>query len=155
MAARAAAAPAEQSRQLAAGPKQENPNAAFSKTQRGRNLAMIGAFDIRQPHQLTLLPVELCEHARHVETQRNIGGGRAARGGRFVRSSSLVAPAAPVIDDQVAGAWAKLRLLLRDSGLRMHVNDSWIAATAMSLGVPVVTRDEDYVQLPGLTVIKV
>lgn len=59
------------------------------------------------------------------------------------------------IDDQVADAWAKLRLLLRDSAQRMPVNDSWIAATAMSLGVPVVTQDEDYVELPGLAVIKV
>ena len=92
----------EQSRQLAAGPMQEDPHASFSKTQRGGNLAMIGAFDIRQPHQLALLPVELCEHARHVEAQRNVGGGRAARGGRLVRASSLVAPAAPVIDDEAA-----------------------------------------------------
>lgn len=37
----------------------------------------------------------------------------------------------------------------------MPVNDSWIAATAMSLGIPVVTQDDDYVDLPGLTVIKV
>lgn len=59
------------------------------------------------------------------------------------------------VDDQVAESWAKLRILLRDSGQRMPVNDSWIAATAMSLGVPVVTQDDDYVNLPGLTVIKV
>jgi predicted nucleic acid-binding protein len=59
------------------------------------------------------------------------------------------------IDDQVADAWAKLRLLLRDSGQRMPVNDSWIAATAMSFGVPVVTQNDAYVELPGLTVIKV
>ena len=59
------------------------------------------------------------------------------------------------VDDQASDAWAKLRLLLRDSGQRMPVNDSWIAATAMSLGIPVVTQDEDYVKLPGLAVIKV
>lgn len=59
------------------------------------------------------------------------------------------------VDGQVADAWAKLRLLLRDSGQRMPVNDSWIAATAMSLGVPVVTQDDDYVELPGLAVVKV
>jgi predicted nucleic acid-binding protein len=35
------------------------------------------------------------------------------------------------------------------------VNDSWIAATAMSLGVPVVTQDHDYVDVPGLAVITV
>ncbi|HEX2039784.1 MAG TPA: type II toxin-antitoxin system VapC family toxin [Acidimicrobiales bacterium] len=59
------------------------------------------------------------------------------------------------IDDRVADHWAKLRILLRDSGQRMPVNDSWIAATAMSLGVPVVTQDHDYVEVPGLEVIKV
>ena len=35
------------------------------------------------------------------------------------------------------------------------MNDSWIAATAMSLGVPVVTQDNDYVDLTGLEVITV
>lgn len=55
----------------------------------------------------------------------------------------------------MAEAWAKLRVLLRDAGERMPVNDSWIAATALSLDVPVVTQDDDYVELPELTVIKV
>jgi predicted nucleic acid-binding protein len=59
------------------------------------------------------------------------------------------------IDDRVADHWAKLRILLRDSAQRMPVNDSWIAATAMSLGVPVVTQDDDYVDIPGLEVITV
>lgn len=59
------------------------------------------------------------------------------------------------VDGNVAESWAKLRLLLRDSGQRMPVNDSWIAATAMSLDVPVVTQDDDYVELPGLRVLHV
>jgi predicted nucleic acid-binding protein len=59
------------------------------------------------------------------------------------------------IDQAVAEAWAKLRLLLRDSSQRMPVNDSWIAATAVSLGLPVVTQDQDYVTIPGLNVIRV
>ena len=59
------------------------------------------------------------------------------------------------VDQPVADAWALLRVLLRDTGKRMPVNDSWIAATAMSLGVPVVTQDEDYVELDGLEVIRV
>jgi predicted nucleic acid-binding protein len=59
------------------------------------------------------------------------------------------------VDAAVADAWAKLRLLLREHRLRMPVNDSWIAATAMALGVPVVTQDEDYVTLRGLDVIRV
>lgn len=59
------------------------------------------------------------------------------------------------VDDRVADSWAKLRILLRDSGQRMPVNDSWIAATAMALDVPVVTQDDDYVALRDLAVIKV
>lgn len=60
-----------------------------------------------------------------------------------------------VVDDRAADAWARLRVTLRELGLRMSVNDSWIAATAISLGVPVVTQDEDYVEVPGLAVIRV
>ena len=59
------------------------------------------------------------------------------------------------IDEVVAEAWAILRVQLRDLGRRMPVNDSWIAATALALGVPVVTQDDDYVELPGLDVLHV
>jgi predicted nucleic acid-binding protein len=74
------------------------------------------------------------------------------------RLSTLTAALAlePVeIDERVADAWARLRVTLRDLGLRMPVNDSWIAATAISLGVPVVTQDDDYVEIPGLAVVHV
>jgi predicted nucleic acid-binding protein len=59
------------------------------------------------------------------------------------------------VDQRVAEAWARLRLVLRDSNQRMFVNDSWIAATAMSLDVPVVTQDDDYVDVDGLDVVRV
>ncbi|MPZ90541.1 MAG: PIN domain-containing protein [Actinobacteria bacterium] len=59
------------------------------------------------------------------------------------------------VDGSVAESWARLRLLLRDSQQRMPVNDSWIAATALALGVPVVTQDDDYADVPSLAVIKV
>jgi predicted nucleic acid-binding protein len=59
------------------------------------------------------------------------------------------------IDEGVAHAWARLRLLVREHGLRMAVNDSWIAATALALQVPIVTQDDDYVDLAGLDVIHV
>ena len=59
------------------------------------------------------------------------------------------------IDETVAAAWARLRVQLRDQGRRMPVNDSWIAATAIAMGVPVVTQDDDYEAVPGLTVIRV
>jgi len=59
------------------------------------------------------------------------------------------------IDEAVAERWAALRITLRDRSLKMPVNDSWIAATAMSLGVPVVTQDHDFPVLPELGVIRV
>ncbi len=74
------------------------------------------------------------------------------------RLSTLAAALAlrPVpIDDAVAASWARLRLMLRDHGLRMPVNDSWIAATAMSLDIAVVTQDDDFPSLDPLDVIRV
>lgn len=59
------------------------------------------------------------------------------------------------VDDAVAAEWARLRVLLRDTGQRMPVNDSWIAATALALGVPVVTQDDDFPNLEDLDVTKV
>jgi predicted nucleic acid-binding protein len=59
------------------------------------------------------------------------------------------------IDDVVGQAWARLRITLRDVGRRMAVNDSWIAATAIALGVPLVTQDDNLRDLPGLDVVLV
>ncbi|HEX4898393.1 MAG TPA: type II toxin-antitoxin system VapC family toxin [Candidatus Limnocylindrales bacterium] len=77
----------------------------------------------------------------------------AARDRRLGTLTSAIALDPIPIDDRVAAAWARLRVDLRERGLRMPVNDSWIAATALALGVAVVTQDDDYVELPGLAVI--
>ncbi len=57
------------------------------------------------------------------------------------------------VDDAVARAWARLRVDLRDNGLSMRVNDSWIAATAIALGVPLITQDADYRGVPNLSTV--
>jgi predicted nucleic acid-binding protein len=59
------------------------------------------------------------------------------------------------IDGEVADAWARLRVSLRDAGRRMPVNDSWIAATALAHDVPLVTQDRDHVAVAGLRIIAV
>jgi predicted nucleic acid-binding protein len=59
------------------------------------------------------------------------------------------------VDEAVATEWARLRVLLRDTEERMPVNDSWIAATAMALRVPVVTQDDDFPIVEGLSVTRV
>jgi predicted nucleic acid-binding protein len=58
------------------------------------------------------------------------------------------------VDGPVAVAWAALRGRLRERDRKMPVNDSWIAATAIAPGMPVVTQDDDYAEVPGLQVIR-
>ena len=78
----------------------------------------------------------------------------AARDRRLGTLTAALALDPIPVDERVAAAWARLRVELRARGLRMPVNDSWIAATAIALGVAVVTQDDDYVELPGLTVVR-
>jgi predicted nucleic acid-binding protein len=59
------------------------------------------------------------------------------------------------IDEAVAEAWAILRGRLREAGKNAFTNDTWIAATAIALRVPVATQDGDYDEMPGLRVIRI
>ena len=59
------------------------------------------------------------------------------------------------IDEAVAATWARLRIELLEAGRRLGTNDSWIAATAIAAGIPVITQDADYDDVPGLIVIRV
>ena len=79
----------------------------------------------------------------------------ATRDRRLDTLTAAVSLAPIPIDVEVANAWARLRLELRDAGLRMPVNDSWIAATAMAHDVPIVTQDDDFPTLAELAVIHV
>lgn len=59
------------------------------------------------------------------------------------------------IDEAVSEAWALLISRLRAERRKAPNNDSWIAATAISHGVPIVTQDADYDAMPGIEVIKI
>ncbi|HKO37676.1 MAG TPA: PIN domain-containing protein [Solirubrobacterales bacterium] len=66
-------------------------------------------------------------------------------------------PVLPVTD-QVARAWAQMRVYLAASGRSVNANDAWIAATAAAYEIPVLTQDADFDALngvAGLTVIPV
>lgn len=47
--------------------------------------------------------------------------------------------------------WARLRVHLAEAGRRMGSNDLWIAAIAVSRGLPVITQDDDFTALEGAT----
>ena len=126
-----------------------------------RGLADTTVFIAREsgrPLDETALPDEL---AVSIITIGELRAGVLSAEDVRVRDRRLVALTAamtldPVpVDDEVAEHWARLRVLLRDTGQRMPVNDSWIAATAMALAVPIVTQDDDYVELDELPVIRV
>ena len=82
-------------------------------------------------------------------------GDVTSRDRRLATLTSVLALDPIPIDQAVAETWGRLRVSLRDFGLRMPVNDSWIAATAMTLGIPVVTQNDDYIHAPGLEVIQI
>jgi predicted nucleic acid-binding protein len=59
------------------------------------------------------------------------------------------------IDEAVSDAWALLVSRLRAANRRIPINDSWIAATAMAHGIPIVTQDRDYHAIPDVEVISI
>jgi len=59
------------------------------------------------------------------------------------------------VDEAVSEVWALLISRLRAAGRRAPTNDSWIAATAIGHGVPIVTQDSDYDAIPDLEVIRI
>lgn len=59
------------------------------------------------------------------------------------------------VDEAVSEAWALLVSRLRAAGRNAPVNDSWIAATAIAHGVPVLTQDAGYDAMPDVQVIRI
>jgi predicted nucleic acid-binding protein len=118
----------------------------FIARELGRTLAQI-----ELPDELAISVITVGELRAGVLAAPDI----VTRDVRLATLTDALAFDAVPIDQTVAEAWALLRILLRDAGLKMPVNDSWIAATAMTLGVPVVTHDDDYIEIGGLSVIRV
>jgi predicted nucleic acid-binding protein len=126
-----------------------------------RGLADTSVFVAREggrPLDLDALPDEL---AVSVITLGELRAGVLVASDGQIRERRLSTYAAalalaPVpIDARVADRWARLRVALRDAGRRIPVNDSWIAATAMALEVPVVTQDDDFPAVGGLETVRV
>ncbi len=53
------------------------------------------------------------------------------------------------VDEEAARVWARFRVQLAETGRRVRINDLWIAAIAVSRGLPVVTQDDDFAALEG------
>ena len=59
------------------------------------------------------------------------------------------------VDESVSDAWALLVSRLRAERRKAPINDSWIAATAIAHGIPIVTPDNDYEAMPDVEVIRI
>ncbi|HTA32193.1 MAG TPA: PIN domain-containing protein [Solirubrobacteraceae bacterium] len=55
-----------------------------------------------------------------------------------------------IVDEAVAASWALLRVQLAESGRRLNVNDLWLAATALTHQIPVVTQDDGFGPVEGV-----
>ncbi len=74
---------------------------------------------------------------------------------RTARLEALIA-AYPVAyqNDAICTMWAKVRVDAERAGRNISPNDAWIAATALELGVPLVTHNtRDFKTVKGLTII--
>ncbi len=126
-----------------------------------RGLADTSVFVAREsgrPLDIALLPEELSLSvitAGELRAGVLSAGDLDARDRRLRTLSWAMGLEVVSVDQVVADAWARLRIELRDRGLRMPVNDSWIAATAIALDVPLVTQDDDHVEVNGLRIIRV
>jgi tRNA(fMet)-specific endonuclease VapC len=58
-------------------------------------------------------------------------------------------PGEPVTET-AADIYATMRRAVELLGLSLDDNDLWIAATALAIGAVLVTRDQDFGQVPGL-----
>jgi predicted nucleic acid-binding protein len=103
------------------------------------------------PDHLAISVVTIGELRAGVLAATDVG----VRDRRLVTLTDALALDPIPIDQAVAETWARLCVSLREFGLRMPVSDSWIAATAMTLGIPVVTQDDDYPHAPGLEVVHI
>ena len=59
------------------------------------------------------------------------------------------------IDSEVARAFAEIVAEARRLGRRPKIMDAWIAATAVTHGLPVYTQDDDFATIPGIQLFRI
>lgn len=99
------------------------------------------------PDQSVICPVTVAELQAGVLAAADVD----TRARRLATLESIADVEVLVIDTEVAAEWARLRVHLAETGGRVNVNDLWIAATAAAHDLPVVTQDDDFGPLEGVS----
>ncbi len=118
----------------------------FIASEQGRSLDVA-----RLPDEAALSVVTLAELMLGV----HLAADEATRARRMATLTSVHSTyAALPIDEPVAAAFAELVAVARRRGTRPKIQDTWIAATARTQGVPVCTQDSDFDVFDELEVIR-
>lgn len=99
------------------------------------------------PDESVVCPITIAELQAGVLAAADVD----TRARRLATLESIADVEVLVIDADVAGEWARLRVHLAETGRRINVNDLWIAATAAANGLPIITQDDDFAPLHGVT----
>ena len=99
------------------------------------------------PEEAAVSVVTLAELQAGVLAARDIG----TRARRLATLDVLADVEILPIDADVARIWAQLRVGLAEAGRRINVNDLWIAATAARHHLPVVSQDDDFKAVDGMS----
>jgi predicted nucleic acid-binding protein len=103
------------------------------------------------PDQSVVCPVTIAELQAGVLAAADLD----IRARRLATLESIADIEVLAIDADVAAEWARLRVHLAQAGNRVNVNDLWIAATAVANRLPVVTQDDDFAPLGGVSGLEV
>lgn len=69
---------------------------------------------------------------------------------RLISQQFVVFP----VDETLCRTWAQLRATMRKSGRTLQAADAWIAATAVSLNVPLATHNaRDFIHVDALSLV--
>jgi len=80
---------------------------------------------------------------------RHLAGARRSQLEQAAQAAFKAFPCLP-IEEQAADVYATLKLTCQQTGVAIHENDLWIAATAVAGGAILVTRDKDFSRFPSL-----
>lgn len=103
------------------------------------------------PDQSVVCPVTIAELQAGVLAAADLD----IRARRLATLESIADVEVLAIDADVAAEWARLRVHLAETGKRVNVNDLWIAATAVVNRLPVVSQDDDFDPLKGVSGLEV